>query len=87
MSRRATAEAMALAGVIGHRIRTLRLGRDMSQAELAIAIGHLKVSGTGYIHRVEYGEKDLSVSTLLRFADAFGLTLSELLQGVDDERK
>ena len=61
---------------IADRIKNLREARDMSQEkvynELDIHIG-----------RIETGRVNISVSTLSKLCEYFGLTLTEFFQGID----
>jgi len=60
---------------IGRRIAELRVARNVTQEELA---ERLDVS-VGYVRQVEGGAKNLSVRSLVAFADAVGAQLPELL--------
>lgn len=65
---------------VGARIKSLREAAGLSQNELARRAG-VSQSGLSYI---ESGEKSPSVDTLLRIADALGVTVSELLNAQGD---
>lgn len=61
----------------GERIAWLRAERGMSMEDLRVA-AHL--GGKGVLHDIEHG-RDTRLSTLDRIAEAFGLTVSDLLAG------
>jgi len=63
-------ELLALAGAIRH----LRRERDLSQEALAFAAGvHPK-----HVSEIERANKDPRTTTVLRLADALGVTVAEL---------
>lgn len=65
--------------VLGQRIRDLRLKQGYSQESFADRCGvHRTFMGT-----VERGESNLSFSNLAKIADALGITLSQMLSGVE----
>ncbi|MDO9521139.1 MAG: helix-turn-helix transcriptional regulator [Pseudohongiella sp.] len=66
---------MELALLLGKRIRSLRKAAGISQERLALACG----LDRGYMGRIERGERNISVVTLDKIADALGCTASELL--------
>ncbi len=68
---------------LGRRIRDLRIERGWSQEELADVSGLHR----NYVGSAERGERNLTVSSLQALAGAFGLTLSELLEGLDQGLK
>lgn len=61
---------------LGRRIRELRKGRKMSQAELAEAAGVALMT----ISRLERGEHDPHVGTLTRIARGLGVPFIELMR-------
>ena len=63
---------------IGLRVLQRRQDLDLSQRALAEKLGmqHANVA------RIEYGQQNLTVRTLTKVADAFGVTVLELLGGV-----
>lgn len=61
---------------LGNRVRALRESRKWSQEELAHQSG-LARSFTGAIER---GEKDLRISTLVKLANTFKISVKELLR-------
>lgn len=60
----------------GDRIRELRIKKDWSQEDLADKTNFHRT----YIGMVERGERNPSLKNLKKFADAFGLSLSELMK-------
>ena len=62
--------------VLGQVIRELRLARNLSQEKLA-ELGNFERS---YISKVENGERAIQFKTVVRFAQAFGIRASELVQ-------
>jgi transcriptional regulator with XRE-family HTH domain len=64
---------------LGQRIRELRLKRGYSQEAFADVCGvHRTFMGT-----VERGESNLSFSNLVKVSRALGITLSQLLSGLE----
>ena len=59
----------------GERVKALREGRDWSQEELARRMGANRVS----IARLETGTRKPSVDMLERLADAFHISLVDLM--------
>ena len=64
-----------LIDAFGKRIRTLRTARGLSQEQLAELTGFHRT----YIGMIERGERNPSLSNVGVFADAFRISLSELL--------
>ena len=60
---------------LGNRIRQLRKERDLTQEELA----ELADLHPTYIGGIERGERNPSISCLLRISDGLGLELKDLL--------
>jgi transcriptional regulator with XRE-family HTH domain len=69
----------ALQQRIGQRIRQLREKRGLSQEEFA---DECELHRT-YIGSVERGERNLTINSLHTIAKTLGITLSELLKGID----
>ncbi|WP_312641130.1 helix-turn-helix transcriptional regulator [Hydrogenoanaerobacterium sp.] len=63
--------------IIGQRVREIRLQKQISQAVLAEWID---MSMT-YISHIETAKKHASLETLIRIADALGITVDQLLNG------
>lgn len=68
---------------IGQQIRTARIKRKMTQAQLAEA-ADLSVP---YISHVERGKKRISLDALLRISQALGVTVDQLLSGAQPQDK
>ena len=68
---------MANKNVIGQRIRTMRLSRGMTQADLAKAIGQSQSSITMY----ETGRREPDFETLEALADVFNVPLIYFVEG------
>lgn len=64
--------------VFGTRLREVRAARGMSQEDLAFAA---KIHRT-YVGGIERGERNPSLSNVVRLAKALRMTPSELLEGV-----
>lgn len=63
---------------LGTRIRALREEKGWSQDTFA----HLTGLNRSYPHKIEIGAVDVRFSTLLRMAQALGITVCELVQDV-----
>lgn len=63
---------------IGENVRTLRVGRDWTQEELADACDLHPTE----IGRLERGERDLRLSTIMRVARGLDVPPAELLDGL-----
>lgn len=57
----------------------LRKQKGLKQAEVAAAIG----AGTRAYQRYEYGEREPQLSTLVKLAEFYGITLDELAFGLE----
>ena len=68
--------ALAVRKALGRRVRDLRLKKKWSQEDLAHESG-LARSFTGAIER---GEKDLRLTTLVKLANTFRITVSQLFK-------
>jgi transcriptional regulator with XRE-family HTH domain len=64
---------------LGRRIRALRAQHPLSQEELAERAGLHRT----YVGGIERGERNPTVRNLAAVAHALGISLSELLEGVD----
>lgn len=60
----------------GQRIRQLRKSRALSQENLAFSAGVHRT----YVGMIERGEKNITLSNIRKMADAFGISVSELLK-------
>lgn len=63
-------------GVIGQNVRRLRLNADVSQEALAAKMG----VDRAYISSLELGQRNITVITLWRVAEALGVETFVLLQ-------
>ena len=68
---------------IGQQIRWARLLRNMTQAQLAEAAD----LSAPYISHIERGRKHISLDALLRISQALGVTVDQLLSGVQPQDK
>jgi XRE family transcriptional regulator, regulator of sulfur utilization len=64
---------------LGERIRRLREERGWSQESFA----HEGGLGRSFAGAIERGEKDIRLSTLMKLARTLGVSLSQLLKGID----
>jgi transcriptional regulator with XRE-family HTH domain len=65
---------------LGKRLQKLRIARKWSQEEFA----HVSGLHRTYIGQIERGEKNISFGNLLKVSRVLGITLSELLSGLED---
>lgn len=63
---------------LGSRIRELRQQKSLSQEEFA----QLAELDRSYIGQIERGERNISFNNLVRIADAFDISLSDILEGI-----
>lgn len=68
--------------ILGKRIHDLRAARNWSQEEFA----HVSGLHRTYIGQIERGEKNISFDNLSRVANALGVNLAGLLEGLEDGR-
>ena len=66
-------------GALGERVRRLRKNKGYSQEAFADATGLHRT----WMGAVERGERNLSFHNLVLISKALGMTLSELLSGVE----
>jgi len=64
---------------LGKRIQRLRSAKTWSQEEFAPVSGFHRT----YVGQIERGEKNISFGNLLKIAGVLGVTLSELLEGLE----
>jgi transcriptional regulator with XRE-family HTH domain len=64
---------------LGERVRRLREERGWSQESFA----HEGGLGRSFAGAIERGEKDVRLSTLAKLAKTLGVSLSQLLKGID----
>jgi transcriptional regulator with XRE-family HTH domain len=65
---------------LGKRIHDLRASRNWSQEEFAHVGGFHRT----YVGQIERGEKNMSFDNLAKVADALGVTMSTLLDGLEN---
>ena len=65
--------------LLGKRIHDLRAARNWSQEEFAHVSGFHRT----YVGQIERGEKNMSFDNLAKVADALGVTMSALLDGLE----
>jgi transcriptional regulator with XRE-family HTH domain len=61
---------------LGQRVRTLRKQRGWSQEQFAFDTGF----GRSFTSSIERGTKDIRLSTLVKLADSFGITINDLFK-------
>jgi len=66
--------------LLGKRVHELRASKKWSQEEFAYVSGLHRT----YIGQIERGEKNISFDNLSRVAGALGVTLSALLEGLEN---
>ncbi len=74
-------KTMATENVIGKRITALRKSQKLTQAGLATRAG----LDRSFLSEIENGHKNISVSTLKKIANALQITMSSLVEGLDDD--
>jgi transcriptional regulator with XRE-family HTH domain len=65
--------------IFGEQVRKLRKARGLSQEELA----ELAELHRNYIGGIERGERNVALLNIVRLAKALGVSLSELLKGIE----
>lgn len=65
----------------GKRIRELRKQTGLSQVKFAFKIGMDRT----YYAAVESGKHNIALCNIKKIADGFGISLSELFKGVEEE--
>ena len=66
--------------LLGKRVHELRAAKKWSQEEFA----HISGLHRTYIGQIERGEKNISFANLLKVSGVLGVTMSELLSGLED---
>jgi transcriptional regulator with XRE-family HTH domain len=66
--------------LLGRRVHELRVARKWSQEEFADVSGLHRT----YIGQIERGEKNISFGNLVKISGVLGVTMSELLAGLED---
>ena len=72
-----------LAKIVGDRIRHYRKDKKWSQEKLAEAAG----CHAAYVGQVERGEKNMTLDSLMKFATALEVSLSQLLDGLGNNNR
>lgn len=67
--------------LLGQRLRDLRLATGLNQAEAATKLG-IGYGGGGRVSDHELGHHLPTLTLLQRYAELFGITVSELLRGI-----
>ncbi len=67
----------------GETLRELRLAKKLTQEQLGFEAGLRRT----FISSLELGEKQPSLATIKKIADVFGLSISKLLQRMEDKLK
>lgn len=75
-----TESKQAIRIFFGRKVRDLRQAKGVSQEELAALAGVHRT----YIGMIERGEKNVTLLTLLRLAEALGATPADLLEGFNN---
>ena len=73
-------EGAALYRAVGEAIRSARLAQDMTQEQLAKAVGFLRTS----VVNIEAGRQRVPLATLYDIADALGVQAAALLPRNED---
>lgn len=60
----------------GQKAKKIRLNKEMSQGDLAKKLG----VGAAYISKIERGVQNLSLTGIVKLADALGVTPDKLLK-------
>jgi transcriptional regulator with XRE-family HTH domain len=73
-----SADAMSAAQQFGQRVREARTRLGVSQEELAIRCGLHRT----YVGSIERGERNVSLTNIVRLAAALGLDPADLVRGI-----
>jgi Predicted transcriptional regulators len=65
--------------LLGSKIRKLRQEKGLSQEEFA----HIADIDRSYIGQIERGERNIAFSNILKIAQALGVKISDLTEGID----
>lgn len=66
---------------VGHNIRRLRKGQELSQEQLSFRAG----INRAYLSTVENGKRNISIENIFAVADALAVDPRELLRPMDDD--
>lgn len=65
--------------LLGRKIRKLRQDNGLSQEEFA----HIADLDRSYIGQIERGSRNIAFSNILKIAQALGVKVSDLTEGID----
>ena len=65
--------------MLGSRVRRLRKGQDLTQEQLGTMVGIDRTR----LSRLETGQVNVTFDTLMRLSSGLGLTVSEMLMGIE----
>jgi transcriptional regulator with XRE-family HTH domain len=68
--------------VVGERIRVLRVDRNLTQEDVAHAAG----MNLSYYGKLERGQNNPTLDTLIRVCDAIGASLSDIVAGLSSDQ-
>lgn len=67
----------------GERVKDLRKNMGLSQEKFALKINMDRT----YLASVEAGNRNISLKNIEKIADGFDMSISELFEGVENEKK
>lgn len=67
----------------GRRVQNLRNDMGLSQEKFALKIDMDRT----YLASVEAGKRNISLNNISKIANGFGITISELFQGIENEEE
>lgn len=67
----------------GERVKDLRRKRGFSQEKFALKINMDRT----YLASVEAGNRNISLKNIEKIANGFGMSISELFEGVENEKR
>lgn len=73
-------EASALLSKLGKQIAAVRRAQGLSAERLSERMGF----SVGYLRRVETGRQNLTIRSIVKFADALGVTFWDLVSSQSD---
>lgn len=66
---------------LGERVKALRVAENLTQERLGLMVGLDRT----YILGIEKGRRNVGIDNLTKIAEGLGITLSSLLDGVEDD--
>ncbi|KXB70893.1 putative restriction-modification system control element Bcll [Peptoniphilus sp. DNF00840] len=75
--------AIYLLEEFGERVKDLRKNRGLSQEKLALKINMDRT----YLASVEAGNRNISLRNIEKIANGFEMSISELFEGVENEKR